>query len=135
MGGSGFSKQHWPEPNNQISERRTSLPMLVFRLGGAGWEVARNTITTNFWYPMKTFLVVPCFGDVAQMVERLLSMQEAQGSIPCFSIFLQTFLLALGGIPCFCVSTWFLSPHPAPVWIEIEKQQIFDRKFCFKRQK
>jgi hypothetical protein len=24
-------------------------------------------------------------GDVAQMVERLLSMQEAQGSIPCFS--------------------------------------------------
>ena len=26
-------------------------------------------------------------GDVAQMVERLLSMQEAQGSIPCFSTF------------------------------------------------
>jgi hypothetical protein len=25
------------------------------------------------------------YGDVAQMVERLLSMQEAQGSIPCFS--------------------------------------------------
>jgi hypothetical protein len=27
-------------------------------------------------------------GDVAQMVERVLSMHEAQGSIPCFSTFL-----------------------------------------------
>jgi hypothetical protein len=26
-------------------------------------------------------------GDVAQMVERMLSMHEAQGSIPCFSTF------------------------------------------------
>ena len=31
-------------------------------------------------------------GDVAQMVERVLSMHEAQGSIPCFSTFLVLFL-------------------------------------------
>ena len=30
-------------------------------------------------------------GDVAQMVERVLSMHEAQGSIPCFSTFLSFF--------------------------------------------
>lgn len=30
---------------------------------------------------------VPVDGDVAQMVERMLSMHEAQGSIPCFSSF------------------------------------------------
>ena len=29
-------------------------------------------------------------GDVAQMVERMLSMHEAQGSIPCFSTFFFT---------------------------------------------
>ena len=29
-------------------------------------------------------------GDVAQMVERVLSMHEAQGSIPCFSNFCQS---------------------------------------------
>ena len=31
-------------------------------------------------------------GDVAQMAERVLSMHEAQGSIPCFSTFLLTWL-------------------------------------------
>ena len=32
-------------------------------------------------------LVLVCQGDVAQMVELVLGMHEAQGSIPCFSIF------------------------------------------------
>jgi hypothetical protein len=33
---------------------------------------------------------IPYHGGVAQMVERLLSMQEAQGSIPCSSTFFVT---------------------------------------------
>ena len=33
------------------------------------------------------YLIQVYKGDVAQMVERALSMREVQGSIPCFSIF------------------------------------------------
>ena len=35
-------------------------------------------------------------GDLAQMVERMLSMHEAQGSIPCFSTFFLLLIKKLG---------------------------------------
>ena len=43
--------------------------------------------TDNSKEMSRGFVRIACPGDVAQMVERLLSMQEAQGSIPCFSTF------------------------------------------------
>ena len=46
-----------------------------------------QALTWKNWLNHWVFDQIPTIGDVAQMVERMLSMHEAQGSIPCFSTF------------------------------------------------
>jgi hypothetical protein len=41
-------------------------------------------------YLLTLYILIPYHGGVAQMVERSLSMREAQGSIPCSSTFFVT---------------------------------------------
>ena len=48
---------------------------------------SRSLQVWNWGSKWNKMLLASVIGDVAQMVERMLSMHEAQGSIPCFSTF------------------------------------------------
>ena len=53
-------------------------------MNGSSPTLTDSDLTLTLTFTMSLFLYV---GGVAQMVERLLCMQKAQGSIPCSSTF------------------------------------------------
>ncbi len=52
-----------------------------------GWELLEGTSTLKSSNILDSFIYISQVGDVAQMVERSLSMREVRGSIPCISKF------------------------------------------------
>ena len=76
LGHTGCCDQKWVRGNNILDYQKLGSRKVWFA-----------ELTTRTKCEEDSCLRIAYPGDVAQMVERLLSMQEAQGSIPCFSTF------------------------------------------------
>jgi hypothetical protein len=70
-----------------------------------GWELLEGTSTLKSSNILDSFTLYSQVGDVAQMVERSLSMREVRGSIPCIS----KFFLSSSFLPFFNFSKHILA--------------------------